>query len=176
MLHSKRALLAAQVSTRWVNLTEPEDQTLLSWGGRWLLNHTRWALLTNSRYNLSPLIPPPTKYGYPTPRGLVWLCGHMAYLTLPANWCGTCGLARLQPSSVVFSDSMLQSVINKHGHQNLHRHARDYTPVQRCVPYSNNEGGRPLIGNGKGLLFTIFPSLGVAYLPQRLNDLMLWKT
>lgn len=52
--------------------------------------------------------------------------------------------------------------------------ARDFKPVQKYVPYLDNRGRRTLIGDGKGVLFTLFPSLGTAYLSQRMNEV--WWT
>ncbi|NXS26209.1 ENR1 protein, partial [Pomatostomus ruficeps] len=39
----------------------------------------------------------PSKY-WRAPKGLFWLCGKMAYVTLPMNWVGSCTLGIIRPS------------------------------------------------------------------------------
>lgn len=49
-----------------------------------------------------------------------------------------------------------------------------WTTVQKFVPFSDNNGRKPLIRDGQGLLYTLLPWVGTAYLSQRVNEM--WWT
>lgn len=74
------------------------------------------------------------------------------------------------------SEELIQDVILKHGLHNVHRRKtkRQFKPVKGFVPFSDNDRRKPLIGDGRGPLFTLFPSLGVSYFSQRMTEV--WWT
>uniref|UniRef100_A0A8C6TFL1 Uncharacterized protein n=1 Tax=Neogobius melanostomus TaxID=47308 RepID=A0A8C6TFL1_9GOBI len=131
------ATRVAKLHSELVNTTELKCSDCMVIGQRWPLNHTTWTKLVQKTLTYSPWIPVPPRWGFPTPVGQVWLCGSNSYLTLPVNWCGTCTLARLKPSSIVVADTLMQ---------------------------------KPLFGDGRGLLATLVPMIGVAASMQRLNE------
>lgn len=49
-----------------------------------------------------------------------------------------------------------------------------WKPVQSFVPFSDNGGRKPLVGDGKGLLCTLFPWVGTAALSKKMNEV--WWT
>uniref|UniRef100_A0A1A7ZAK0 Uncharacterized protein n=1 Tax=Nothobranchius furzeri TaxID=105023 RepID=A0A1A7ZAK0_NOTFU len=112
----------------------------------------------------------PSIMGMGTPEGYIWKCGNSLYLYLPRDWCGTCSLARLQPSSYVITEE--GAVLTKT--PELDRIKREFKPVKVFRPFSNNDGHRPLYGDSKGILYTLFPQLGTASLMKRMNEV--WWT
>uniref|UniRef100_A0A1A8AS79 Uncharacterized protein n=1 Tax=Nothobranchius furzeri TaxID=105023 RepID=A0A1A8AS79_NOTFU len=147
-----------------LTLTQPTRQLPIAY-----LNLTHLSIeLTGHPYyppwNTSDhLLDVPTPRGMGTPDGYIWKCGNTLYLYLPKDWCGTCSLARLQPSSYVFSEEGVQLTT-----QELKK--REFKPVQAYVPFSANSGRTPLYNDAYGLLFTIFPSFGTASLMHRMNE------
>uniref|UniRef100_A0A8C6SE46 Uncharacterized protein n=1 Tax=Neogobius melanostomus TaxID=47308 RepID=A0A8C6SE46_9GOBI len=146
------ATRVAKLHSELVNTTELKCSDCMVIGQRWPLNHTTWTKLVQKTLTYSPWIPVPPRWGFPTPVGQVWLCGSNSYLTLPVNWCGTCTLARLKPSSISNAEG------------------GDRTLGQSYVPFSDNGGRKPLFGDGRGLLATLVPMIGVAASMQRLNE------
>uniref|UniRef100_A0A8C6SYJ0 Integrase catalytic domain-containing protein n=1 Tax=Neogobius melanostomus TaxID=47308 RepID=A0A8C6SYJ0_9GOBI len=142
------ATRVAKLHSELVNTTELKCSDCMVIGQRWPLNHTTWTKLVQKTLTYSPWIPVPPRWGFPTPVGQVWLCGSNSYLTLPVDWCGTCTLARLK--------AMLK--------------VGDRTLGQSYVPFSDNGGRKPLFGDGRGLLATLVPMIGVAASMQRLNE------
>uniref|UniRef100_A0A8C6WJK4 Uncharacterized protein n=1 Tax=Neogobius melanostomus TaxID=47308 RepID=A0A8C6WJK4_9GOBI len=153
------ATRVAKLHSELVNTTELKCSDCMVIGQRWPLNHTTWTKLVQKTLTYSPWIPVPPRWGFPTPVGQVWLCGSNSYLTLPVNWCGTS--------------------VQKYRHHNLHKHGMvrramlkvgDRTLGQSYVPFSDNGGRKPLFGDGRGLLATLVPMIGVAASMQRLNE------
>lgn len=109
----------------------------------------------------------PSQWGTGTPEGYIWKCGHMFYLYLPKDWCGTCSLARLQPSSYIISEEGTSF-------QSTELKKREFKPIQVYQPFSNTEGRKPLYNDAKGIFHTLFPMAGIASLMKRMNEV--WWT
>uniref|UniRef100_A0A1A7Z5N2 Integrase catalytic domain-containing protein n=2 Tax=Iconisemion striatum TaxID=60296 RepID=A0A1A7Z5N2_9TELE len=75
-------------------------------------------------------------------------------------------LARLQPSSYVFSESALLQTTSS-----SRILKRDFKPVQVFKPFSDNGGRKPLHGDGDGLLYTILPWVGTSRLTKDVNTI-----
>uniref|UniRef100_A0A8C6NRS4 RNase H type-1 domain-containing protein n=1 Tax=Nothobranchius furzeri TaxID=105023 RepID=A0A8C6NRS4_NOTFU len=108
-------------------LTKPESSGIA------YLNLTYLSIeLTGSPYyppwnSSDHLLEVPSPRGMGTPDGYIWKCGNTLYLYLPKDWCGTCSLARLQPSSYVFSEEGVRL-------KTLELKKREFKPVQAYVP------------------------------------------
>uniref|UniRef100_A0A1A8EJC4 Uncharacterized protein n=1 Tax=Nothobranchius korthausae TaxID=1143690 RepID=A0A1A8EJC4_9TELE len=102
--------------------------------------------------------------GMGTPEGYIWKCGSSLYLYLPPHWCGTCSLARLQPSSYVFDEE--GTVLTR----TPELRKREFKPTKILRPFSSDQGRAPLFSHAQGLLFTYFPPAGTAALTHRMND------
>lgn len=93
----------------------------------WSTNTNAWWGKVKATFNLinvsTVVFTPPGAEGAPTPAGYVWLCGENVYLVLPFDWCGTCTLAKIKPSSLVISDKEMQDAIQKHGHHNSQKNS-----------------------------------------------------
>lgn len=160
---------------------DEKDGTYLSYNKLWI-NVTHFLLSSNLEGSKIPAVTPllievPTKGGFPAPRGHIWLCGEKAHLYLGQNWCGTCTLAKLSPSSLVLSDELMQEAIQNHGHHNVHKHSvskRELKLGQAFVPFSDNGGRKPRYGDGQGVLFTLLPWVGISSLTKRVNEI--WWT
>uniref|UniRef100_A0A1A8L831 Envelope polyprotein n=1 Tax=Nothobranchius pienaari TaxID=704102 RepID=A0A1A8L831_9TELE len=112
----------------------------------------------------------PSIMGMGTPEGYIWKCGSSLYLYLPRDWCGTCSLARLQPSSYIITEE--GSVFTRTPESK--RHKREFKPIKVFRPFSSDDSHKPLYDDSKGMLYTIFPQLGTASLMKRMNEV--WWT
>lgn len=105
----------------------------------------------------------PGAQGFPAPQKYVWVCGKRVFLYLPRDWCGTCHLAKLAPSiKLVDFQVKNPSTLIK----------RSFTPPDKSTAFGQRRD--PLISDGRGIIMTLLPWYGSAYLAHRPNEV--WWT